>query len=212
MKGTKKREKFVNHKIYPVDGVVENQFKREMEVPKGNIVQLWHGDLKYTLKNNAMMNALGEILTQRYLKSIREEAGFAYSVGAGAAASYGTRDQYTLQIFCPVQPANLDSALILIRQAIDDIAEKGVTADELDKVLKFELKDYADSQKKNGYWVNLITSKVAWNKDGQKGMEEAIKSVTSKDIQNFVKNVLLKQNNCTTITMRPTDLTETDVK
>ena len=212
IKGSKKREKFVNHKIYPVEGVVSNHFYRDMETPKGNIVQLWHGDLKYTLKNNAIMNALGEILTQRYLKSIREEAGFAYSVGAGAAANYGTREQYTLQIFCPVQPANLDSALVLMRQAIEDIAASGVTADELDKVIKFELKDFADSQKKNGYWYNLISSKVAWNKDGQKGMEEAIKSVTSEDIQSFVKNVLLVQNNCTTITMRPTDLTESDVK
>lgn len=208
LKGTKKREKFVNHKIYPVDGVVENQFKREMETPKGNIVQLWHGDMKYSLKGSAILNALGEILTQRYLKSIREDAGFAYSVGAGASLSYGTRDMYTVQIYCPVQPANLDSALVLIRKAIDDIAANGVTADELDKVLKFELKDYADSQKRNGYWMNLIASKTFWNKDERTGKEEALKSVTSKDIQNFVKNVMLKQNNCVTVTMSPTDLTE----
>lgn len=208
LKGSKKREKYVDHKIYPVEGMVENQFKREMEVPKGNIVQIWHGDLKYSLKNDAIMNALGEILTQRYLKSIREDAGFAYSVGAAASANYGLREMYMLQIFCPVQPANLDSALILIRKSIDDIAANGVTADELDKVLKFELKDYADSQKKNGYWMNLINSKVIWNADLRSGKEEALKSVTSKDIQDFVKNVLLKQNNCVTVTMSPTDLTE----
>ena len=132
----------------------------------------------------------------------------AYSVGAAAEASFTGRDAYTMQIFCPVKPAKLDSALLLIRQGIEDIAEKGVTAEELDKVQKFELKTFADNQKKNNYWMNLIVNKTAWNKDLQQGYEEAIKSVNSKDIQAFVKNVMLKQMNCTTVSMRPTDMTE----
>lgn len=56
--------------------------------------------------------------------------------------------------------------------------------------------------------MNLIVNKTAWNKDLQQGYEEAIKSVNSKDIQAFVKNVMLKQMNCTTVSMRPTDMTE----
>ena len=90
------------------------------------------------------------------------------------------------------------------------IAKNGVTADELEKVVAFELKDYADSQKKNGYWLNLITEKVIWNKDLYTNYEATLKSVTSKDIQDFVNNVLLKQNNCITVSMRPTDMTEKD--
>ena len=155
-----------------------------------------------------MVNALGEILTQRYLKSIREDAGIAYSVGASAAAQYGARDAYLMQIYCPVKPAQLDSALLLMKQGIDDIAANGVTAEELDKVKQFELKDYADSQKKNGYWMGLIYAQTLWNKDERTGYEDTIQKLTSKDIQDFVKNVLLKQNNCVTVSIRPTDMTE----
>lgn len=210
LKGIKKREQCANLKIEPVKGVVNNHFYRQMETPQAIVVQVWNGTNPYSMKEAAVINALGEVLTQRYLKSIREDAGIAYSVGTDGSASYERTDRYTLITQCPVKPAKLDSALLLMKQGIDDIAKNGVTADELEKVVAFELKDYADSQKKNGYWLNLITEKVIWNKDLYTNYEATLKSVTSKDIQDFVNNVLLKQNNCITVSMRPTDMTEKD--
>ena len=181
-----------------------------METPQAIVVQIYSGKNPYTMKEAAVVNALGAVLTQRYLKSIREDAGIAYSVGTDGSASYGVNDRYSLVTQCPVKPAQLDSALLLMKQGIEDIAKNGVTADELEKVLAFELKDYADNQKKNGYWMNLITEKVVWNKDLRTNYEATLKSITSKDIQDFVNNVVLKQNNCITVSMRPTDMTEKD--
>ena len=89
-----------------------------------------------------------------------------------------------------------------------DIAAKGVTAEELDKFQKFELKDYADKQKKNGYWQNLIESKNMWGFDEQTGYEATISGLKSEDIQNFVKNHLLKDGNCITVSMLPADFKE----
>lgn len=210
LKAVKKRESYTDRHIDFAKGTIDNNFLRQMETPQAILVQVWTGEHDYSMKDAAIVNALGEILTQRYLKSIREDAGIAYSVGASGDLSYGLRDQYILQIQCPVKPAKLDSALLLMKQGIDDIAAKGVTAEELDKVITFNLKDFADSQKKNGYWMNLIEMKTRWNKDERTGYENVLKSLTSKDIQNFVNNVLLKQHNRITVSMRPTDFTEKD--
>lgn len=210
LKGVKKREHYIDLKVEPVQGVVNNHFFRQMETPQAIVVQIYSGKNPYTMKEAAVVNALGAVLTQRYLKSIREDAGIAYSVGTDGSASYGVNDRYSLVTQCPVKPAQLDSALLLMKQGIEDIAKSGVTADELEKVLAFELKDYADNQKKNGYWMNLITEKVVWNKDLRTNYEATLKSITSKDIQDFVNNVVLKQNNCITVSMRPTDMTEKD--
>ncbi len=203
LKTSTERETITNLGIHPVKGDVTNHFTRKMETPQANIIQVWTGELKYTVKNSTILNALGSILTQRYLKSIREEGGMAYSVGASGSAGYGLREDYTLQIYCPVKPALRDSALLLMEQGILDIAKSGVTEEELDKVKKFELKDYADSQKKNGYWQNLIIAQTQWGKDEQTGVEEVLNKLTSKDIQKFVKKTLLKQKNRTTISMLP---------
>ncbi len=210
LKSVKKREQYIDLKVEPVQGVVNNHFFRQMETPQAVVVQIYTGKNPYSMKEAAVVNALGAVLTQRYLKSIREDAGIAYSVGTDGSASYGVNDRYTLVTQCPVKPAQLDSALLLMKQGIEDIAKNGVTADELEKVLAFELKDNADNQKKNGYWMNLITEKVIWNKDLRTNYESTLKSITSKDIQDFVNNVVLKQNNCITVSMRPTDMTEKD--
>ena len=211
LKAQKKRETYdPKNIILMVSGVHDNHFRRAMETPQAYIVQFWNGPLTYTMKDAAVVNALGEVLTQRYLKSIREDAGIAYSVGASAQASFGSKEDYTIQIYCPVKPAKLDSALLLMKQGLEDVANKGVTAEELDKVTTFELKDYADNQKKNEYWQNLIMDKTRWNKDGQTGYEATIKALTPADIQNFAKNVVLKQMNRCTISMLPADFTEKD--
>ena len=210
LKAVKSREQYPNISHDMAEGTVNNHFFRKMETPQAIVIQFWHGKQPYSLKESAIVNALGSVLTQRYLKSIREDAGIAYSVFADASAEFGQKETYHMIIQCPVKPAKLDSALLLMQQGIDDIAAHGVTTDELAKVKAFELKDYADSQKKNSYWEGLIINKTAWNKDTRTGYEDIVKNVTSKDIQDFVNTVLLKQHNCITISMRPTDFTEKD--
>ncbi len=211
LKAVKKRETYDAAKVFNIaEGVRTNNFRRVMETPQASIVQVWSGKTPYTMQTAIAANALGEILTQRYLKSIREDAGIAYSVFAAAQAQYGTSDNYSVQIQCPVKPAKLDSALLLMKQDFENVANKGVTDEELNKVVTFELKDFADSQKKNSYWENLVINKVRWGKDEQTGYEAALKALRPADVQNFAKNVVLKQNNCCTISMLPADFTEKD--
>ncbi len=201
--GVKKREKYIDKKYYPVEGVVDNHFTREMEVPQAFLAQVWTGTTPYSLKTAQVVGIFGEILNMRYTKSIREDAGFAYSVNAGASASYGMRDEYSLEVMCPIKPEARDSVLLLIREGIEDIVENGVTEEELAKVKAFKEKSYADQQKNNGYWAGLISAKAIWGRDHQKGYLDAMRSVTSADIQKFAGKVLLKQGNCVTVTMLP---------
>lgn len=204
----KKREAYKDLKIYPRTGTTENRFIREMETPQAAIVQVWSGTHPYDMKSRILIDALGQILTQRYLKSIREDGGMAYSVGASGEASYGLRDDYTIQVYCPVKPAMADAALQLMEQGIHDIAKEGVTAEELDKVKQFEQKQYADAQRDNSYWQNLIIERTQWNKDNRAGFEETLKALTSEDIQKFVNDVLLKQHNRVTVVMLPASFDE----
>ncbi len=204
--GVAKREKYADLGIEARKGVVENRFFREMETPQAFLAQLWHGDKKYTLKDALTISAFGDVLSQRYLKSIREDGGLSYSVQAAASLDYGKDEEYSLQIVCPFTPEKCDSVLLLMQIGIQDIAEKGVTDEELDKIKKFELKQYADSQRENSYWQHLIVDMVEWGKDGHKDYEKLINGLNSKDIQKFVKKTLLKKPNTATIIMLPSTL------
>ena len=189
-------------------GVINNRFVREMETPQAQFIQLWSGELPYNVKNAAILNTLGSILSQRYLKSIREEGSMAYSVGAYGSLSYGLTEEYKLQVYCPVKPAKMDSALMLVRLDIDNIARDGVTEDELNQVKLFELKEFADRQRENSYWQGEITALINWGKEPSADYEAVLKNLSSDDIRNFVRDVLLKQNNCITVSMLPADFSE----
>ena len=203
-----KREVLKDYGLHKATGIVDNRFTRAMETPKGNIIQVIWGENPYTMKESATVDALGEVLTQRYLKSIREEGSMAYSVGAQGEASYGSKEEYLIYVSCPVKPAKADSALYLIDLGLKEVAKDGCTKEELDKIKQFNLKNYADNQKVNSYWASLIRSKTLWNKDLHTGYEAVINGLSSDDLKNFVNNVVLKKLNRLTITMLPASLKE----
>jgi len=210
LKAAKKREKYdSNNAIYPEErGEVENRFTRSMETPQAYIVQVYSGVDPYSVKEDEIITALGNILTKRYLKSIREDGGLSYSVQTAASTDFGDRDSYLFQTVCPFTPSECDLVLSLMDKEIDDIAANGVTEAELDEVRKYEDKNYTDYQRNNSYWLSKMRSYVSWGVDDWTGRKEAINSVTSDEIKNFVKDVLKKQNNKMTVIMLPEDMTE----
>ncbi len=201
--GVEKRELRPEQELSIVDGVHVNRFTREMETPKSYIIQVWHGNQEWTLRDAAIVDVLGQILSQRYLKSIREEGSMAYSVHTRADLEIGLREQYSMQTICPVKPEKADSALILMRQGIDDIVVNGVTTDEIEKAVNYNVKTYADNQRENNYWEGAIRALTRYGRDTHTGYEEVQRSITSEDIQLFVRRHLLLDNNCATIVMLP---------
>ncbi|MBO5699092.1 MAG: insulinase family protein [Bacteroidaceae bacterium] len=198
-----KRETMKDLGINMVKKQVENRFYREMETPQAYVLQVWHGKAKHTLKDELIVSTFGDILDQRYLKSIREDGGLSYSVSSSASLNYGLKDEFVLQTVCPFTPEKADSVLLLMQLGIEEIAQNGVTEDELNKVKAYELKNFKDNQTKNEYWHSLIAAKVDFGKNQNENYEELVKNITSKDIQTFAKKYLLKQNNRASIIMLP---------
>lgn len=208
LKGVKKRETFVNHKIYPVEGNITNRFTRAMETPQAYMLQVWSGETPHSLKQDAVVNAFGTIISNRYLKSIREDGGMAYSVSSQAAMEFGMHDAYLVQTVVPFTPALCDSVLFLLDLGVKEIAQNGVTEEELDSFRKFEVKTWNENQRSNSYVQSVLITKNMWGKDTCTGYVEAVESVTSADIKAFVNDIMLKQHNLTTVIMLPEDFTE----
>ena len=181
-----------------------------METPQALFYQFWHGAHQYNLKEAITASAFGSILRQRYTKSIREEKGFAYSVSSSAALSRGIKDGLSVEIYCPFTPAKCDSVVMLVRQSIDEIAANGVTSEELTSFKLFQQKQFDNNQRQNGYWAGLIEDKIEWDLDGQTEFASILEKLSSDDIRNYVKDVVLKANNCITVIMLPEDFTEID--
>ncbi len=209
--GLKKREARTTEQLETYhQGPVTNKFERKMETPQAYFWQYWHGERQFTEKGQLTANCFGSILSQRYIKTIREDAGFAYSVSASAGMGRGIKEGFMLEIQCPFTPAKCDSVELLVRECIDDIAKNGVTETELNDFKQYQLKNFASNQRYNNYWNNIIVNKITWNIDQNTDFENRVNSITSDDIKAFVNDNVLKANNCITVIILPEDLTETE--
>ena len=184
-------------------GEVTNSFTRAMETPKAMVVDSWYNDAPYTLENDILADAAGQVLSMYYLKTIREDAGAAYSVGAsGSAHRVLDRQQVFLQAYCPMDPDKAELAISLLHKGIADAAEQ-TDAENLQKVKEYMLKQADEDARKNGHWLNVIEQYLKYGVDLQTGYKTAVNDMTPEKVSAFIKNTLLKDGNRVEIIMMP---------
>jgi len=178
-------------------------FKKKMETPKSNISNYWFSDkTEYSLKNELYVNAIGDILTMTYLRSIREDNGAAYSVGAGGDLSVDDNVAYNvITASCPVDPDKAETAQKLINDGLKE-ATTNINPEDLQKVKESMIKDFNAAQRKNGYWSNVLQEYLRYGIDTNTDYKSIIESMTTQGLQDYLKDIL-KSGNHTEIIMMP---------
>ncbi len=85
-----------------------------------------HDERRYAL--SVLNTALGGGMSSRLFQEIREKRGLAYSVGS-SVSHYAGVGSYNVYAGCA--PRNVDEVLSLIREELDRIAVKGLSAEEV---------------------------------------------------------------------------------
>ena len=185
-------------------GNITNRFVRKMETPKANVRMLWYDTkVPYTLENDVLCDAAGQVLEMIYLKKIREDAGAAYSAGAGGTVSLGGDVPFNALIgVCPVKPEMADEALTIMRDEVTKLSST-VDADMLGKVKELMLKQADDNARENGYWVSIIRNFEEYGIDGHTNLKNIVNKMTPQSVAAFVKNIILKGGNHLEVIMMP---------
>lgn len=187
--------------LTPGSGVSNFTFK--MENPQTWCAILEFGNMDYNSRNAKLAYISGEILSARLLKTVREEMGAVYSIGA----SGGLQPQYGLnavmQTAFPMNPDQKEKVLEVIKGEFAAMAEN-VTDEELSKVKEYLLKDYKEGRERNGSWLGYISGWLlsANHVDMISDAEQIVNSITPADVQNYVKQ-LNEQNNYRVVLLDP---------
>ena len=188
------------------EGKVVNDFKHKAETPKAIAVLNWYTkQLPYTLRNSIRAHMAGQVLQMVYLKEIREEASAAYTVVAQASLNRSDfADETNLLAYCPMKPEKADTAITIMRRAVQDMAAGKIDADMVTKVKEYMLKSHADQLKQNGYWQGRINVWRKWGLDFHTDYEKTVQAITPASICGFVREVL-KAGNELEVVMLPAD-------
>ena len=199
-----RKEKPQDTKMYKRKGVYTNEYSKKMEVAQCQAVRIWHGNLKNTLHNNIAMSVLGQILDIRYIATIREDIGAAYSVSVSGSMSFNSADrpEYALQVFAPLKPDLCDTALVVMTKELETIAAGGVNEEDLNKIKEYMLKTADEAERLNGAWINRINNYLRRGMDSYTDYKKVIASMSPKDLQKLARKIL-KDNNCTTVVILP---------
>ena len=184
-----RNEKWVDRQGRAPKGKVEKNIEIPLEVPKSTVIVLFNREMKYTLKEAYTINILGNILTNRYTKTIREEQGGTYGVGVSGSASREPYNNYNMYMTFECDPEKANELKPLLYKEVDNIIREGVTEEELSKVVKNTLKEAEQSKQHNAYWLTTLVTyyKTGVNLNDPKNMETLVASIQPKDVQKFAK-------------------------
>ncbi len=184
-----RQEKWVDRKVRGPKGKVEKVIDVAMETPKSTVMVTFDKEMKYDLKDSYIVSLLGDILSIRYLKTIREEQGGTYGVYADGSAAREPYNHYSMYMTFECDPEKAAGLKPLLYKEVDNIIHEGVTEEELGKVVKNTLKEAEQRKHHNSYWMSVLVSyyKTGINLDDPENMEELISSITTKDVQKFAR-------------------------
>ena len=195
------KEKFVDNGIRSPKGVVKNYFEREMQTNTASNRIEYTGKLKYNQKNRLVMNIIGELLSTRYLESIREKEGGSYGVGcAGYIQNIPTTTAKLLMQF-DTDPEKQVKLMGIIHKEVMDIIANGPIMEDFNKIKESMLKEYEVNVTTNKYWMSVLTRYYQYNFDST-DFVDVLNSITPKDIQNTLKK-LVAQGNVVEVVMLP---------
>ena len=183
-------------------GEVVNQFKVKTESPKATAYEFWYADMPYTLDNIVKLDAVGQVLSMIYLKTIREDESAAYSCGSqGYFNNSSHQAKAMLMAACPMNPDKQEIAVRLLHEGIANM-QKAVDADQLQKVKDYMLKQADIDAKQNNYWINTITTFKEYGLDVYTDYKKTVEALTVDNVRDFL-NELLKSGNHVEVIMTP---------
>jgi len=128
------------------------------EIPKGLVVVAFPTEDLWNIKKTRRFSILSHIVSDRLREKIREKLGSAYSTYAFNRPSRAYPGYGIFQAVVHVDPEEDDQVVIEVMNIISDLAEHGVTQDELNRAVAPTLTSIKDMLRKNNYWLNTVLS------------------------------------------------------
>ena len=157
--------------------------------------------MPYTLENSVKASAVGQILSQVYLATIREQESAAYTCGSAGSFDFrGIQPMVRLLAVSQGNPEKNARAVELLYKGFNDNMAK-MDADAMQKVKEYMLKQADVDAKSNSHWMNVLTTWKDFGVDLQTDYKKVVESLTADSLQKFMKQVAAANNQMEVIMM-----------
>ena len=199
-------------KIRTPKGHITKDVIRPMTDPKATVYVAASGLYDYATMDRLCLDAINDILSVRYIETIREEEGGTYGAGVYTQQKKAPIGQYTLNVRFDCHPDNAAKLTGIVIRELDNMRKNGPDEKQVNNFRENKIKTYTESIKENDFWMGTLVSIYS----GKTTVEDFtkytdnIKAVTPALIKKTAGR-LYNGDNLIQITLKP-ESTENSVK
>ena len=172
----------------PVQGIVTEKYDQPMQSPLTQVYSVYTGrNLKWDIKNDIMVDLMGDILDMVYIETIREDEGGTYGAQVGAMFNF-SNGIWQLSYFYQTGEDKLERLEARAKKELEDLLNNGAKADHFNKVREAAIKQYEINSKTNGYWAGAIMN-TERGFNSYDGYIETLQSLTLDEFNKFLKGL-----------------------
>lgn len=169
-------------------------WNQPMQTPSTMVANSITGNnIAINVENDVKVGLLGEILSNVFTETLREEEGGTYSPYAVSFLSPASK-QWTLIYVFQTNAAQQDKLQKLAYENLNKLINGGAKEEDFQKVKNAALKQYEINVRTNGYWVNNLVTYNNSAVDMITNNRAAIENLTLADFNAFLKQFNTKQN------------------
>jgi len=189
-----------NRMPVPRKGVYLSHFNRPMETPKASILNIYTGQMDYTVESAMKASMLKQILDLVYMEKVRENESGTYGVRTSVDVSAFPAGKTTLQIYFDTDPALKDKLSAIVKDELMNIVNNGPRNEDFIKTRENMLKSHDEDLQENAYWLKALDAYHFRGFDWVTDYKSRLESITPAMIQAFAKQ-LIDQGNMVEVIM-----------
>lgn len=191
---------FKDNGVRPLKGVNTLKFKKGKE-KKSLILDLFNGELPYNEDLDMKGDMLIEVMNIKVIEELREKMGGTYSGGFQFDFKKDPYSRYSIALYLPCGPENVDKLLKAANDIIAEMKKDGPTAADVDKVKNTMHEQVREAKKDNGFWVeNLVEINFrGGDKKYLLDFDNVVNSITPADLKAAANTFFDGKNRLTAI-------------
>lgn len=195
-----KKEQAVNDGKAFAKGNVTNEFKHKTENDQAMLAMVWSGQLPYTLENKIKISIAGQLMANELLNRVREDEGAAYSPYSVGQLKKDYEEGFVIQTAFGLNPDKRESSEKLTIACLEDLS-KNIPDSELNKMKEYMTKKADEDAHDNRYWQGVMQEMATNNLDVNTKYKEVVQKITTKEMQDFIADLLKQGNRCKVVMM-----------
>jgi len=163
------------------------------QIERGEVRVYWPSGDAMNARRGRQLSMLSKVLEDRLRVQVRQKVGASYHPSATVHASGVFSGYGYFEAGCSVETSRAQEILGLIVQIGDDLAQRGVSNEELNRVRKPLLTTVRQSLRNNQYWLNSVLAKSQEQPetlDSARRFQRDVETITAEELNEIAKESL----------------------